>query len=387
MYIINKKPADINWAWMLHPNYNMIIESGQTEMNITIFGYPQTGKTGFFLLVSGSAPAAEAADGRREASLRTVHVPDPRLERIAALHPDKKKITASFDLVDLAGISYGEVKNSHLLSHLRKSDGLVHVVRAFRNERVPNQRGRISPAEDIQYMEEELVLADLLSIENRLERLARDLKKIKNPEFEKEHGLLQRIKPCLESGQSLRSLSLSPDEEKTLRSFAFLSLKPLLHVINLDETEASQAGDPAAYFSLPPGKANVLGFCGAIESEIAGLEPEEMASFLKEYGLPGLIRDRFAELVIPFLGLVTFYTIGNDEVRAWTVCRGSPAGRAAGEVHTDMEKGFIRAEVMSWQTLVQHGSLKSAREAGAMRLEGRDYVIQDGDVVYFRFSK
>jgi GTP-binding protein YchF len=356
-------------------------------VNITIFGYPKTGKTTLFNLLSGARIQVRAyEDGKREPNVRTCSIPDARLDRIAALYPEKKKIPASFDLADLVGISFGEVKDSLLLSTLRKADGLVHVVRAFRDDDIPHPKGRIDPAEDIRFMEEELVLADLLAAEGRLERLTKDLKKMKDPEGEKEKELLERLKPRLESGQDLRAADLQPADEKLLRSFAFLSLKPLLHFINLDERDIAFLVRPEGLFPIERAGRRAMAFCGKIENEIAECGDEEKAEFRSCYGLPEPSEARFYAQAVAFLDRITFFTVGKDEVRAWTVKKGSTALKAAGAIHTDIEKGFIRAEVISSGDLLRLGSLQEAKDSGAIRLEGKEYAVQDGDVVYFRFA-
>ena len=218
-------------------------------MNVTLFGYPKTGKTTLFNLLAGARVAVKAYDdGKREPNVRAVPLPDPRLDRIAAAYPDKRRVAASMDLTDLAGLSFGEVKTSLFLGHLRKADGLVHVVRAFADDDLPHARGRIDPAADIRSMEEELVLADLVLADSRLERLDKDLKKMKDPEGEKERELLLRLRPALESGRGLRGLPIAPAEEKLIRSFAFLSLKPLLHFVNIDEKDLASVRSPESLF-------------------------------------------------------------------------------------------------------------------------------------------
>jgi GTP-binding protein YchF len=356
-------------------------------VNITLFGYPKTGKTTLFNLLAGAHIEVKAyEDGKREPNVRCIPVPDGRLDTIAGLYPEKKKIPASLDLTDLVGISYGEVKSSLFLSHLRKADGLVHVVRAFRDDRIPHIKGRIEPAEDIRFMEEELVLADLLAADGRLDRLEKDLKKMKDPEGEKERELLERLRPRLESGQGLRDLPLPPAEEKLIRSFAFLSLKPLLHCLNLDEKDAASVTSPGDLFPVEQAGRRVMAFCGKIESEIEECAEEEKALFMAGFGLPGLSASRFHAQAVSLLDRISFFTVGKDEVRAWTVRSGSTALKAAGAIHSDIEKGFIRAEVIASDDLFKFGSLQQAKDSGAIRLEGKDYVVRDGDVIYFRFA-
>jgi hypothetical protein len=357
-------------------------------VNVTLFGYPQTGKTTLFNLLAGTHIETRAYEaGKREPNVRACTVPDARLDRIAAMYPEKKKVPAVLNLTDLVGISFGEVKNSTFLDHLRKADGLVHVVRAFRDERVVSARNRVAPAEDIRFMEEELILADLLALDGRLARLEKDLKKMKDPEGERERLLLERLRPHLESGQALRDVPLQPGEAKLIRSFAFLTLKPLLHFINLDEKDASFLDRPAELLGGGREGLQLMAFCGRIENEIAECAEDEKAAFMAEYGLREPSARRFYARALPFLDLIPFFTIGKDEVRAWTVRKGSTALTAAGAIHSDIEKGFIRAEVIGAEELFAFGSLQQAKDAGAVRLEGKEYVVQNGDVIYFRFAQ
>jgi GTP-binding protein YchF len=356
-------------------------------MNFTLFGYPKSGKTTLFNLLTGAKVDTSAYEsGRKDPHLRTCSVPDERLDQIWMLHSDKKKHTVSIDYIDLAGISYGEVKDETYLSHLRKADGLTHVVRAFFDERIPTPGGKIAPTEDILSMEEELILADLVSVESRLEKLDKELKRTKNPEGEKEKALLDRIRTQLEKGEGMRELKLSEPEDKLIRSFAFLSQKPLLHMVNVDEEDIASIESPEKFYSAPKKGTDVLAFCGKIESEILELEDEEKYIFLREYGLRQLSAAKFLTVSYDLLGVITFFTIGKQEVKAWTIKKETTASKAAGVVHTDMEKGFIRAEVLPWSQLLEFGSLQAAKEKGAVRLEGKDYIVQDGDIIYFRFS-
>lgn len=356
-------------------------------MNLTLFGYPKTGKTTLFNLISGAHIEVKAyEDGKREANQRACAIPDSRLDSIAALYPDKKKVMAMFDLVDLAGISYGEVKDSVYLSALRKADGLIHVVRGFVNPEMPHPRGIIRPQDDISYMEEEMMLADLVSIAARLEKLEKELLKTKSPEGEREKELLTAFRAGLEEGKSIRELPVSPGEEKLVRSFAFLSQKPLLHMVNVDETEISLLEEPEKSWPARRPETAVLAFCGRIESEIAELEGEEQRAFLAEYGLKELSPAKFFRILPSLLRQIYFFTIGKEEVRSWAVPAHSSASQAAGAVHSDIERGFIRAEVVSWNRLRELGSLQTAKDKGAVRLEGRDYTVEDGDVIYFRFA-
>ncbi len=348
-------------------------------MNFALFGYSKSGKTTLFNLLTGAKIDTSAFDsGKKDPNLRACSVPDNRLDKICALYPDKKKIPATIDYIDLPMISH---------SHMRKADGLTHVVRSFQDDRIPSPRGKIDPREDILAMEDELILADLVSAESRLEKLEKDLKRSKNPEGEKEKDLLERIHGHLEQGKGLRECELSETEDKLIRSFAFLSQKPLLHMINVDEKDISSVETPEKFFPFPNKGTAILAFCGKIESEILELEDEEKELFLEEYGLHQLSAPKFLKSSYDLLDVITFFTIGNQEVKAWTIKKNSSASNAAGSIHTDMEKGFIRAEVIPWSQLLDFGSLQAAKEMGAVRLEGKDYVVQNGDIIYFRFSK
>jgi hypothetical protein len=357
------------------------------EMNFTIFGYPKSGKTTLFNLLTGAKiETAVYESGKKDPNLRTCPVPDSRLDQIWHLYPDKKKIPTSIDYIDLAGISYGDVKNESYLNHLRKADGLTHVARGFSNPQVPPPKGRIDPQEDIRSMEEELLLSDLVTVESRLEKLDKELKRAKSVEGEKEKELLERLRIHLEKGEAIRAVELSETEGKLLRSFAFLSQKPLLVMINVDEKDIPQIETPEKFYPSPKKGTSVLAFCGKIEAEILELEEKEKELFLQEYGLTQLSAPRFLKASYSLLNVITYFTIGKQEVKAWTIKKDTTASKAAGVIHTDMEKGFVRAEVIFWQDLLQHGSFQAAKEKGAVRLEGKDYAVQDGDVIYFRFS-
>lgn len=355
-------------------------------MNFTIFGYPKTGKTTLFNLLTGARVEVHAyEEGKREPNVRTCPIPDERLEAIHALYPEKKKVAAAVDIIDLAGISFGEVKNSTLLAVLRKADGLIHVVRGFDDPALPAAKPA-SPKDDIRSMEDEVLLADLASVEGRLERLDKDLAKAKSPEGEKERELLRKLRAPLEEEKGLHGLALTAAEEKMIRSFAFLSLKPMLHMVNLGERDIPAIEAAPSRPAPASGAGEVMAFCGKFESEILDLEDTERKSFMAEFGLRETIRPRFFQAVPRLLGLSTFFTIGKDEVRAWMVRADSTAQAAAGAIHSDIKKGFIRAEVANWEDLAAAGSLQAAKDKGGIRLEGKDYPVRDGDVIYFRFS-
>ena len=357
-------------------------------MNFTIFGYPRTGKTTLFNLLTGAKIEVQTYEtGKKEPNLRTCPVPDHRLDKIWSLYPDKEKKSATVDYIDLAGISYGEVKNESYLNYLRKADGLAHVVRAFIEKSIPHPRGEIDAAADIRAMEEEIVLADLLSVESRMEKLKKELRGAKNPDGEKEMECLTSLHTNLEEGKAVRELSLSPAEEKLFRSFAFLSQKPLFHMLNVDESDISLIETPEKIFSSDQKGVATLAFCGRIEMEILELDEEEKDVFLEEYGFKELSAPKFLKSSYSLLNVITFFSIGKEEIKAWTIPKDTPALHAAGIIHSDIEKGFIRAEVIGWEELSEFGSFQTAKENAAIRLEGKDYTVQDGDVIYFRFAK
>jgi GTP-binding protein YchF len=356
-------------------------------MNFTLFGYPKTGKTTLFNLLTGAHVETKAyEDGKKEPNIRTCPIPDTRLEKIGVLYPEKRQVHATMDFIDLAGISYGEIKSSAYLNYLRKADGLVHIVRGFHDSQIPHPKDRISPEDDILAMEEELIIADLVTVESRLEKLEKDLKKSKDPEAEKEKELLEHFRLNLEKGSALREITLPPSDEKLLRSFTFLSQKPLLHMINLDENDIPLIENPDQIYSFPKTGVKVLAFCGKIEMEILELGEEEKDVFLAEYGLKELSQTKFLRTSYGLLDVISFFTVGKEEVKAWTIKKNTPALKAAGAIHTDIEKGFIRAEVIPWEELLGQGSLQAAKEKGAIRLEGKEYIVQDGEVIYFRFA-
>ncbi len=356
-------------------------------MNFTLFGYPKTGKTTLFNLLTGAKIEVKAYDqGKKEPNARTCPVPDERLDKLSQLFPEKEKIPAQIDYIDPAGVSYGEIKDESYLDYLRKADGLTHVVRDFQNPQVPPHREKIDASGDIQSIEQEIILADLIVVESRVEKLEKELEKRKSPEEQKEKEVLEEIRLNLEKGIPIRNLSLKTADEKLIRNFAFLSQKPLLHMVNVDEKEISLIETPEKIFSSEEKETRVLAFCGKIESEILELEGQDREAFMKEYGLKELSISKFLKASYDLLNVITFFTIGKDQIKSWTIKKDSTALAAAGKIHSDIEKGFIRAEVIPWDQLLEQGSFQEARKNGAVRLEGKLYQVQDGDVIYFRFS-
>lgn len=354
-----------------------------------IVGLKQVGKTTIFNLLTG-ATAGTGASARPEVNTGTARVPDGRVDRLSALYKPVKTTWATAQYLDMPGVAAGDMKESTFLAGLRAADALAHVVRTFHDEAVPHPGGGVDPARDMENIELEMIFADLFQAERRLERLEKDLKKMRDKDLQAEFDLLVRFKAHMEAEKPLRELEITPEEDKRVRGFTFLSQKPILHILNLDESETEHLADAASRFGAgawaeKPGVV-VTGVCGKIEEEISRLSPEDAGAFMAdlgiaESGLHRLVRENYR-----LLGLISFFTVGEDEVRAWSIRRGTPAQRAAGTIHTDLEKGFIRAEVVRCEDLLKHGSMHALKEKALFRLEGKEYVVQDGDVMHVRFN-
>jgi len=356
-------------------------------MEFGILGLELSGKTTLFSLLTGHHVAV--VHGKREAHVGVAHVPDARLDRLAALFAPRKAVAATVRFVDVPGIVRGGSASLNL-PELRTMDGLAAVVRGFASATVPHPEGSIDPARDVELLETELLLADLAVVTNRLHRLESELKKHKPPELEAERAALERCRPALEAGTSLRQAGLSVEDRQYLKGFGFLSLKPLLIVLNVGEESASELADALVGAGLDrwQGRSGVApsAVCATLEQEISLLAPADQAAFLADLGLPDRALDRLLRAANDLLGLISFFTVGDQEVRAWSIPASTHAVKAAGTVHTDMERGFIRAEVTPWQALVEAGSFAASRTHGTLRLEGKDYAVQDGDVITFRFN-
>ena len=317
-------------------------------------------------------------------------VPDPRVETLAGIYNPKKKTLATVEYVDVPGVARGEGSALVDLPALRGVDVLVHVVRAFDSDLAPHPEGSNDPLRDASVLDLELILADLATVERRIERLDSTIQKTKLAEDIAERELFLRLKEGLEAEKPLRELGLSAEERRRLRGYALLSEKPLLLVANLGEDLMADAAgylesSGLAEFARRPQVA-LCAVSAPIEAEVAELEPEDAAAFRQDLGLtePGL--DRVIRTSYDLLGLISFLTAGEDECRAWTIPRGTNAQLAAGSIHSDIERGFIRAEVVPFEDLVAAGSIAACREKGALRLEGKAYEVKDGDVINFRFA-
>ena len=361
-------------------------------LHAALIGFPATGKSTLFQLMT-SAKDAPRGHGKTETAIGISKVPDPRLDRLTAMYNPRKRVPATIEFTDI--VAPGRTGAAALVdvAGFKNADALVHVVRAFRDEAIPHPAGAIDPARDAQAMEDELILADLGLVERRLERLEKDLKKTRTAEGEAERHLLVRCREALENGQPLRALGLTGDDLRRLRGFQFLSAKPLLLVINLDEADVSSAAnvaDAAARTGLTAfltrAATRAVPVCAKIELEISALDAADAQAFLADLGLQESGLDRVIQASYDLLGYMSFFTVGEDECRAWSIPRGTHAQDAAGEIHSDIARGFIRAEVVSYAALVSRGSMAACKEHGEVRLEGKEYVVKDGDVINFRHA-
>jgi len=370
-----------------------ILCQGDVRMQIGIVGLPNSTKTTIFnALTRSQAETSAFSSGQVETNVAVVPVPDPRVDRLSAMFNPRKTTYARIEYHDIAGLRVGIGRegglSGPLLNLVAQTDALLHVVRAFEDDHVAHPNGSVDPARDIASLDFEFIFSDLMIVEKRLERLERDMAK-KKADFalqqanREEHALLTRIKKSLEEEIPVRDLLLTDEEEKRLRGFQFLSAKPVLVVLNVGDGGSENPDD---YLTYSHRASDVICIRGGLEMEIAQLDPEEAELFLAEYGIeePGL--NRMIRLCYQLLGLQSFFTVGEDEVRAWTISHGATAVEAAGAIHSDLARGFIRAEVVSYDDLVDAGSLVEARRRGQVRLEGRDYIVQDGDVMSIRFN-
>jgi ribosome-binding ATPase len=360
-------------------------------LHAAVIGLPSTGKTTLFQLMTS---VRDTPRSKGDVSVGISKVPDARLDRLTAMYNPRKRVPATVEFTDIIGPARG---GAHALVDVvgyKAADALVHVVRAFRSDAVPHPSGSIDPPRDAQSMEDELILADLAVTERRLERLDKDLRKTRTADLEKERDLVERCKAALERGEPLRALQLTGEDLKRLRGFQLLSAKPLLVVINVDESEIAGARSDVhavadktgltAFLSRAATRAVVL--CARIELEIADLDAADASAFLADLGLSESGLDRVIRTTYDLLGYISFFTVGEDECRAWSIARGSQAQLAAGEIHSDIQRGFIRAEVVAYDAFVARGSMAACREHGDVRLEGKEYIVRDGDIINFRFA-
>jgi len=355
-------------------------------MKTAIIGLPMVGKTSLFTILTGVHQ--ETRIGSTAARMGVAKVPDARLEELARVFEPLKTTHAAVEYVDLPAISKENLRDPGYLASLRVVDAFAHVLRLFEDATIPHEKGSVNPLRDLEDVETELILSDLVVVEKRLERLEKDRKKIKTPELDHEFALLERCQAALGDNRPLRQLDLDAEEEKRIRGFQFLSQKPVLYVLNLGEDEAGRLREREREYREGPlagrNRSAAAAVCGKVEAELAELPAAEQREYLASYGLEESGLERLITATYSLLGLMSFLTAGEDECRAWTIPTHSTAVKAAGAIHSDFEKKFIRAEVVNWKALVDLGGYAGAREKGLLRLEGKEYIVKDGDVLVIR---
>ncbi len=351
-------------------------------MKLGIIGLPQSGKTTIFnALTRGDTPTTASA-GRIEVHTAVVDVPDLRVDKLSEMFSQKKIIYAKITYADIAGLEGGKAKSGisgQLLNQLAQMDGFIHVVRCFESDLVSHSAGSVDPVRDVDTMLSELLLNDLITVERKLERLSDEWRKGGSDKtvVERQIALFERLQASLSESEALRSMEFTPEEIKELSSYSLLSRKPILTIFNLGEGQ----GAPSLEIDH-----NSIALQGKLEMEIAQLPPEDASIFMEEYGIKELSLRKMIGLSYDLLKLQSFFTIGDDEIRAWTLRHGATALEAAGTVHTDMQRGFIRAEVIQVEELIALGGLNEAKAKGKLRLEGKDYLVQDGEIIQIRFN-
>ena len=365
---------------------------------LVIIGLPSSGKTTVFNALTGAqAETGTFGANADEPNLATVKVPDARLDRLTEMFQPRKRVPADVQYLDVAGIAKGIAEkgmSGTLLGHLSQADALVLVVRAFADPDVPHVEGSVDPARDIETLTLELMFSDLAAVEKRLDRIQNQKQKVVGREretMERERALMERLRAALENDTPIREilLDIDPDDAKILRGFGFLTAKPMLILLNLGEEQLGAEGaalrrEMQSRFAGSGVAVDAL--AGQIEMEIGRLEPDDSVEFMRDLGIAESGLDRVIRLSFDLLGLMPFFTVGPDECRAWTIRRGSSAVESAGEIHSDIQRGFIRAEIVGYDDLIAAGGMPEARKLGKLRREGKDYVVQDGDVINFLFN-
>lgn len=358
-------------------------------MRLGIIGLPNSGKTTLFnALTGGSIPTSAVSSGQFEVNTAIVNVPDERVDKLTEMYQSKKKVYTTITYTDIGGLDKGIGQgglSGAFRTALQQVDGFVHVVRAFRSDTVPHPYQTIDPQRDLEIIDSEFLLLDTLSIENRLEKVQNELR-IKGKRAEKmmqeELPVLEKLKAHVDTGESLRNLELTPEERKLIGGYGFLTLKPVLIVINLGD----QVDDKDRNVTYGYRYAKHIAIQAALEAELAQLSPEDAEMFMEEYGVTELSAAQVIRLSYELLGIHSFLTAGDKETRAWSIPQGANAWEAAGAIHSDIQAGFIRAEVTAYRDLIELGSEKAVKAAGKMRLESKEYIVHDGDVMVFRHS-
>ncbi|WP_079529026.1 redox-regulated ATPase YchF [Halobacillus hunanensis] len=358
-----------------------------------IVGLPNVGKSTLFnAITQAGALSANYPFATIDPNVGIVEVPDPRLEKLTELVNPKKTVPTAFEFTDIAGIvkgaSKGEGLGNQFLSHIRQVDAICHVVRAFEDENITHVSGQVDPISDIETINLELILADLETVSKRLDRVAK-MARQKDKDAVAEYAVLEKLKEGLEGETPARAIEFSTDQHKVVKGLHLLTSKPILYVANVSEEEIGEGDNDKVKqireFAAQE-NAEVIVICAKIEAEIAELNGEEKQEFLEDLGIEESGLDQLIKATYNLLGLATYFTAGEQEVRAWTFKEGMTAPQAAGIIHTDFERGFIRAETVSYEDLVDAGTMGVARDRGRVRLEGKEYLVKDGDVIHFRFN-
>jgi hypothetical protein len=361
-------------------------------LQLGIIGLPLSGKTTVFNALSGSQASVGDYSTSKGANIAIVKVPDRRLQRLAEIFQPKKISHAEIEYIDIAGLtrdaSSDRKKEAAYVHQIRQTDALLQVVRCFENPNVPHPDGSIDAKRDISEVDTELMLADLVLVENRLSKLAHLLKVAHKDQDEAQQVVLEKCRAALEQGTPLRALDFSESDKKLLAGYRFLTQKPMLYILNLDEKQCADYDRWEKEFSfvLSTPRSSLAHICALLQMDIAALENAEKSEFMKELGIDELASDALIKKSFALLGLIAFLTGAAAEVHSWPVARGTNAYQAAGQVHSDMQKGFIKAEVVTFDDLDRLGSWAHARDAGKLHIHGKDYVVQDGDVILFRFN-
>ncbi len=356
-------------------------------MKIGIIGLKQSGKTTIFNALTGQEAETGFGANKLQVNMGNVKVPDKRLDTLTEIFNPKRKVNTTVEYVDVAGVEGEGAIDPALVNQIKVTDALLVVVRAFHDDGVFHPFNSVDPMRDLQNLLEEFIISDQLIAENRLKRLEKVVQSTKNPHEKKEYEILLKIRDALENLTPLREIEFDHLEIKQIRGFQFLTLKPILVVFNTDEGE-----DGKKYLEKFKSKfgekegVKAVAISGKIEEEISRLEDEDKEMFMEEYGIETLARDLIIRESYSLLGLISFFTVGEDECRAWTIKEGTHAQQAAGAIHSDIERGFIRAEVVHYDDFVQEKSLTKCKEKGLLRLEGKDYIVKDGDIINFRFN-
>ncbi len=361
-------------------------------MEIGIIGLPLSGKTTLFSTLTGLDTSSSHGGGKVEVHRGVVGVPDLRLDKLTEIFQPKKQVNATIEYIEVGGLekeaARGKGFDPQFLAVLKNTDALCHVVRAFEDQVFPHPEGSIDVKRDVEIVETEFILSDLAIVENRIARLEKQIMRAKTDEDVKELALMKRCLETLENEKPLRNMDFSEEERRKVRGYQFLSAKPQILVVNYGEADIPRESEFLSRLDsfVASGNMAVTGLSAKVELEISKLEQEDRALFLAEMNISEPALNKLIRQSYDLLGLISFFTVGEDECRAWTIRHQTPAQKAAGAIHSDLERGFIRAEVVHYDDFIESGSLAKCREKGVLRLEGKDYIVQDGDIITVRFN-